>query len=264
MDTAAPPRALDIELEAAKPNLVQDAGWSSVCGALFGGVVLAGYAIDAGAGPVALGLLAAIPYLVQGLQLPATLLVDRLRRRKGLAVGLLTAARTVILALALLPLWPKGPATVPLLVLGKFAICAFSAVAACGLNSWMHQLFAGQALGAFFARRLLASTVLGCVFTLAAGWLVDHPPFGQASNAYALAFAGSGLAGLASCWYLGRCAEPPMFSSGPAASMRAKLGAPFRDRKFRRLLVFLGAWNVASNFSGPFLTVYLIEQLGYG
>jgi MFS family permease len=125
-------------------------------------------------------------------------------------------------------------------------------------------LFAGQALGSFFARRLLASTVLGCVFTLAAGWLVEHPPFGQASNAYALAFAGSGLAGLASCWYLGRCAEPRMSPSGPATSMRAKLGAPFRDRKFRRLLVFLGAWNVASNFSGPFLTVYLIEQLGYG
>jgi len=264
MDTSAAPIAPDAELEAAKPNLVRDAGWSSVCGALFGGVVLAGYAIDAGAGPVALGLLAAIPYLVQGLQLPATLVVERLGHRKQMSVGLLTAARLVILALALLPLWPKSAATVPLLVLGKFAICAFSAVAACALNSWMHQLFAGQALGTFFARRLLASTVLGCVFTLAAGWLVEHAPFGQASNAYSLAFAGSGLAGLASCWYLGRCAEPAMSASGPATSLRAKLGAPFRDRKFRRLLVFLGAWNIASNFSGPFLTVYLIEQLGYG
>ena len=254
----------DTQIAAAQSNLVRDSAWASVCGALFGGVVLAGYAVDAGAGPLAIGLLAAIPYIVQGLQLPATVLVERLGRRKPLSVGLLAGARFVILLLAVLPLLPRGASTVPMLVLGKFAICALSAVAACALNSWMHQLFAGQPLGSYFARRLAAGTVLGCVFTLAAGWLVEHPPFGSTANAYALAFAGAGVTGLASCWYLGRCVEPPMLRAGPASSMRDKLAAPFRNPEFRRLLVFLGAWNVASNFAGPFVTVYLLKQLGYG
>src|ERR1700712_318991 len=254
----------DRALAVAQRALVRDSAWSSVCGALFGGVVLAGYAIQAGAGPLVIGLLAAIPYIAQALQLPATVLVERLRRRKRLAVPLLAGARAIILGLALLPLWPTGPATIPLLVLGKFGICALSAVAACALNSWMHQLLAGRPLGSFFSRRLVAGTVLGCLFTLFAGWLLEHPPRGRPELAYAIAFAGSGLAGLASCWYVGRCPEPRMTRSGLAVSVRQKLAAPFRDRNFRRLLVMLGAWSFASNFAAPFLTVYLIQQLGFG
>jgi MFS family permease len=265
MSALEPQEALaEHDLERATRSLVRDSAWASVCGALFGGVVLAGYAIEAGAGPLAIGLLAAVPYLVQGLQLPATVFVERHGQRKRLAVLLLGAARAIILCLALLPLWPAGAATIPLLVLGKFGICALSAVAGCALNSWMHQLLAGGPLGSFFARRLVAGTLLGCLFTLAAGWLVEHPPQGHATWGYAIAFAGSGLAGMASTWYLARCPEPRMMPAGPVVSMRAKLSAPFRDTAFRRLLVMMGAWNFASNFAAPFLTVYLLQQLGYG
>jgi MFS family permease len=42
-----------------------------------------------------------------------------------------------------------------------------------------------------------------------------------------------------------------------------QLWAPFEDRNFRRLLVFLGAWAVASNLAAPFLAVFLLRQLGY-
>lgn len=252
------------DLEVAKRLLIRDSGWATVCGALFGGVVLAGYAIQAGAGPFQIGLLAAIPYIVQVLQIPTTWLVERYGQRKRLSVLLLGGGRLIILALALLPLMPSSSAAVPLLLLGKLGICALSAVAACALNSWMHQLLQGQPLGSFFARRLIAGTVLGCAFTLAAGWLVGHPPLGDVNLAFAVAFAGSGLAGLVSTYYLARCPEPPMSRAGPPVSMRAKLAAPFRDANFRRLMVMLGGWNFASNFAAPFLTLYLIQQLGYG
>ena len=252
------------DLETAKRLLVRDSAWATVCGALFGGVVLAGYAVQVGAGPLEIGLLAAIPYLAQVLQLPATVFVDRYRLRKRLSVLLLGGARVIILGLALLPFLPVSNLSVTLLLLGKFGICAFSAVAGCAVNSWIHQLLRGQPLGGFFARRLFAGTVLGCVFTLGVGWLVEHPPQGDASLAYALAFAGSGLAGLVSTFYLARCPEPAMDPAGPAVSMRRKLAAPFRDAGFRPLLVMLAAWNFASNFAAPFLTVYLLKQLGYG
>jgi MFS family permease len=252
------------EVEYAKRLLVHDSAWATVCGALFGGVVLAGYALQAGAGPLEIGLLAAIPYLSQMLQLPATLYIDRKGRRKRLAVPLLAGARLIIVGLALLPLWPTSAASVPLLLLGKFGICAFSSVAGCAVNSWIHQLLSGQPLGQFFSRRLFAGTVLGCVFTLAVGWLVEHPPQGEPNLAYAIAFAGSGIAGLISTVYLARCPEPRTLPAGPAVSVRSKLAAPFRDPAFRPLLVMLAAWNFASNFTAPFLTVYLLQQLGYG
>jgi MFS family permease len=248
--------------QLGRRSLVLDTAWSSICGALFGGVVLVGYALHAGATPLAIGMLAAIPFLVQVLQLPATVLVERYRRRKRLSVLLLGAARLIILTIALLPLWPDAP-VVPLLLLGKFAVAALSTIGACALNSWIHQLLAGQALGSFFSRRLAAGTVLGCIFTLAIGWLTANPPQGRVDIAFAIAFAGSGLAGLVSAWYIARCPEPVMERAGPAVSMRAKLAAPFRDDAFRRLLVMLGAWGFTSNFAAPFLTVYLMQQLGY-
>jgi MFS family permease len=253
------------EFDDVTHHLVRDSAWASVCGALFGGVVLTGFAIEAGAGPLAIGLLAAAPYLVQALQLPATLLVERYRQRKRLTVTLLTAARVVILLLAILPLRATGHWTVPLLIAGKFCICALSAVAACALNSWIHQLLSGKPLGAFFSRRLLAATVLGSAFALAVGWLLERRSSSAAIHqTYAIAFAVAGLAGLASSWHLSRCHEPPMAPAGPSVSMRAKLAAPFRDGNFRHLLLLLGAWNFAGNFAAPFLTMYLLEQLHYG
>jgi Major Facilitator Superfamily len=254
----------DRDLLLAQRYLVRDAAWSSVCGALFGGVVLASFALSLGAGTLVIGLLAAIPFMVQALQLPATLLVERLRQRKRIGVVALTLARTVILAMAVLPWLPAGGPAIALLLLGQLAICGMSAVAACANNSWFHQLLPARTLGSFFSRRLAIGTVLGCAFTLATGWLLEHPPEGRADNAYAIAFGAAGLAGLASSWYLARCAEPRMTHAGPSASMRNKLAAPFRDRNFRHLLVLIASWSFASNFAAPFLTVYLIQQLGYG
>ena len=254
----------DLDLARAQGFLVRDAAWSSVCGALFGGVVLASFALSAGASTFEIGLLAAIPFMVQSLQLPATLLVERVRQRKRIGVVALTIARTVILAMAALPWIPTGGPTIGLLLLGQLSICGMSAVAACANNSWFHQLLPARTLGSFFSRRLATGTVLGCAFTRATGWLLEHPPQAWAGNAYAIAFSAAGLAGLASSWYLARCAEPRMTDAGPAASMRDKLAAPFRDRNFKRLLLLIAAWSFASNIAAPFLTMYLIQQLGYG
>lgn len=245
--------------------LVRDAGWASVIGALSGGVVVAAFALALGAGPMVIGLLAAIPFAAQAVQLPSTLLVERLRQRKRIGVWMLGAARLLVLLLAVLPLLAGRPAlALALLVAGQVAITVLSSVAGCAINSWLHQLLPPQTLGTFFSRRLLASTAASSVATLAVGVLVDHPPGDDAMNAYVIAFLCAAAAGALSTLYLARASEPQMHDAGPVLPMREKLRAPFRDRNFRRLLVLLGAWNLASNFSAPFLTVYLLQQLGYG
>jgi MFS family permease len=42
------------------------------------------------------------------------------------------------------------------------------------------------------------------------------------------------------------------------------LGMPFGDAEFRRVIVFMASWNFASNLAAPFITVYLLKQLGFG
>jgi hypothetical protein len=57
-------------LESGKRALVKDAAWASIVGALNGGVILVGFALELGATPWHIGVLAAIPLLAQVAQLP--------------------------------------------------------------------------------------------------------------------------------------------------------------------------------------------------
>jgi MFS family permease len=250
------------DIERGKRALVQDAAWASICGSLYGGVVLAGFAVALDAGALVIGLLAAIPFAAQGAQLPAIALVEHVRERRRITVISATAARALILGLAIVP-WVAPQARLPLLVSAQFVITVLGSVAGCAFNSWVHQLLPREGLGAFFARRLFWATSLACIGSLAAGLIVDHWPWGDHLHAYSVTFAAAGLAGFASSWFLTRVPEPPMTSHGPHVSVLSKMRSPFQDANFRRVLVFMGAWNFASNLSVPFLTVYLIRQLGY-
>jgi MFS family permease len=253
------------ELERAQRALVQDATWASLIGVLSGGVVLVGFALALGAGPLTIGLLGAIPALGQLAQLPAITLVERLRRRRLLAVGLGVAERLILLLLATLPFLPDRSLALMLLVLGQVLIASTAAMSACAWNSWMHDLLPRQGMGAFFARRLSWSTAMSLAGGLGAGLMVDHWPGREPLHAYAAAFAGAALAGFASSWFLSRVPEPPMAPvSGRAPSLATMLGRPLRDTGFRKLILFLTSWSFSTNLAAPFITVYLLEQLHLG
>ncbi|RZL40318.1 MAG: MFS transporter [Rubrivivax sp.] len=251
-------------LETGKRALVADAAWASMTGALSGGVVMVAFALELGAGPRAIGLLGAIPFMAQAAQLPAIFLVERVRRRKLIGIPILTLARLVILLLAVLPMLPGSQPRLALLLLAQVLICTLSSTASCAINAWFHQLLSPSELGVFFSRRLLWATGVACVCTLAAGALVEHPPLGSRMLAFSLCFGLAGMAGLLSSASLYRCPEPVMQACGPVRRMRDELRAPFADRGFRSLLITLMSWNLASNLVAPFLTVYLMQQLGYG
>jgi MFS family permease len=251
------------DLSRGQSALVKDAAWASLTGSLYGGVILTGFALALGAGPFVIGLLAAIPLIAQTAQLPAIALVERVRQRRKIAVTAVTAARVLILALALVPLLAAEQSRLGWLVGMQFAITVLGSITACALNSWLHQLLPREGLGAFFARRLFWATSVACVGTLAAGFLIDHWPFGERLRAYSFAFAAAAMAGFVSSWYLSRVPEPPMTGAGPAATVVSKVVSPFRDPKFRSVIVYIAAWNGASNMAAPFLAVYLLEQLAF-
>jgi MFS family permease len=251
------------QLAAGEKSLVLELAWSAMSSAFSGGVILVAFALGLGATPVQVGLLAAIPFLAQALQLPATVLIERVRQRRLIAVLTITAARAALLLLAALPLLPDKTTALTLLIALQVGIASLNAVGGCAINSWLHQLIPGERLGGFFSRRLFSGTTLACLGTLAAGWLVERAPPDQPLRAYAAAFVLAALAGFASSYYMARAPEPMMDRGGPPAPMGERLWRPFRDRNFRHLLVFLASWTVASNIAAPFLTVYLIEQRGY-
>src|SRR5690349_3304394 len=115
-------------LEEGKRALVKDAAWASMVGALYGGVILVGFALELGATPWHVGLLAAIPFLAQLAQLPAIALIERLRQRRKIAVTAVSASRLVIAALALVALIPDRHTALYALLGAQVVITVFGSV----------------------------------------------------------------------------------------------------------------------------------------
>ena len=244
--------------------MVQDAALASLVGALYGGVILVGFALELGASPFIIGVLAAVPFLAQIGQLPAIVLIERWRERRRLALVVITGARLVILSLALLP-WAAPPdLRLPLLIAAQVGITMLGSFAGCAINSWFHQFLAGRELGALYAQRLFWSMVLGSLGALAAGHLIEQWPSGDRAVPYSACFALAALAGFIGVGALARIPEPPMARTGPHAPVGQLLLTPLRDLDFRRLIVFIASWNFASNLAAPFLTVYLLKQQNFG
>ena len=237
---------------------------SETMGTLTSGVFLAGFAVALDASNFMIGVLAAIPFLVQFLQLPAVLLVERLRRRRVLSVVTSAIARIFILAVAATPLLPHGAA-----IMAVAALVAinqgFSAVAGCAWNSWMRDVIPERIYGRFFSRRNFATTGLSMVLSLSAGVLIAAWKRRFPSNdayAYSALFVVGGLFGLLGVYILARTPEPPMTPVTEKFHPYRLLTEPFHDGNFRRLIAFLATWSFSVNLASPFLTVYMLRTLG--
>jgi MFS family permease len=250
------------DLQKGEKDLVLDAAWATMTGALSGGVVLVAFALSLGAGPMIIGLLSAIPFIAQIAQLPSIALIEHVRKRKRVGVVVITTSRIVILLLVFIPFIPDKRIALTLLIAGQVAIALLGSICACAVNSWLHQLIPSERRGAFFAKRLLWGTLMGVAGSLIAGQFIENATGEDQVFAFAACFFVSAMAGFTSSFYLARAPEPQMQGENLQGFISV-LKHPLRDINFRRLLIFLGSWTVASNIAAPFLAVYLLRQLGY-
>lgn len=253
----------DAERRAGLQRVTLDGALTQVMSNLTGGAFLVAYALLLGAGNLTIGLISAVQALSQMLQIPAIYLLRRTGRRKALVVISLLVARVLLVVLALLP-WLSVP-PLPWLFAALFVHFAFSTVAGLGWNAWMRDLIPEATLGRYMGQRMAIASALGAVVSLAAAAAVDayHATAASPIGIYSLYFAIGALAGLASVVMLARTPEPVM-ARPPGGRLLQPLLEPFADRNFRRLLVFLAAWNFAVNLAAPFFTVYMLTRLQLG
>jgi MFS family permease len=231
---------------------------------------LVAFALALGANNLQIGILAAIPFLTQIAQIPTIGLVERIRRRKQIAVLSWFPAQLLWFPIALIPFFIGVPsaAAISLLLLLMTARGLLAAVCNAAWNGWIRDLVPQTILGRFFSRRLSLSTATAVVFTMGAAFFVDywrgHVPEEGAifGYTYVLLF-GALLLGLASPIFMSQIPEPLMQPiPGPQPSLWQRLTAPTKDANFRRLLQFLIFWGFASNLAIPFFAVYMLVGLG--
>jgi MFS family permease len=251
--------------ERASRLVLYDALSHEAMGALTTGVFLVGFAVALGASNLAIGVLAAIPFLAQLLQIPAVVLIERRRARRSISVWASGIGRCFLLASAIAPL--LGPDVGIAVLIGALAVHqGTAAISGCAWNSWMRDLVPPSEYGRFFGRRTAATTAVSIVMAFLGGLAVDawktHLP-GNPALGYSFLFAASALIGLVGVYLLHITPERPMPRASERAHFWRLLAAPFRDGNFRRLILFLSSWNFAVNLAAPFFTVYMLKTLGY-
>jgi MFS family permease len=246
--------------------LTAEVVFSSISDSMMAGTILTAFALQLGAKPAQVGVLATIAFWAQLLQAPGVLLVDRTRLRKLIAViGLLisAAAPAAMAALAFAP--ASQPARIGV-VAAIVLYCGAGAISGCAWNAWTRDLLPRDVRGRYLARRTrIATATTVAVSLVAAGALdvADKPParLWMFAALYLLAF----VAQLGNAGTLSRVPEPSM-PPAPAKPVRLVqlLGEPLRDPTFRPLIRFSASWQFAVNLAQPFFTIFFLQQLGFG
>lgn len=264
MDTrqAAPDAAV---IERGLTALVWDGIFSQAVGVLTGGTLLTGCALEYGASPGFIGLLAAIPFLAQLAQVPAIILIERLRRRRMICLAATGMARLMLLPLAAVPFVADRELGLRLLFAALAVLTPLAAVGGCAWMSWTCDLVPPHRLGSVFGGRQLRANVSGILAGLGSGAILntwaDACP-GWLAGGYAGVFGLAIAAATAGIWCLARMPDMPMPPPGHT-NLRALFAKPFANPNFRRLITFLGCWQFATNLALPFFPVYLVQTLQY-
>ena len=236
---------------------------------LMSGGFLASFALLLGASNFHIGILTALPFMMQTIQIAAVILVERLRMRKLIAVPSYLTVYLSWVPIALIPFVidiPDARAVVLLLFFTGLR-GAGNALVNTSWTSWLREMVAADTMGDFFARRLRVATIAAAATSLAAAYYVDWWKGVAAEESvifgysYAILF-GSLALGLGAVVMMARTPEPSMAApEGVRLSILRTLTAPLRDANYRQLVSFLGLWNFVAHLAAPFFTVYMLTKL---
>jgi MFS family permease len=228
---------------------------------LTAGAFLTGFALLLGAGNTTLGIAAALPFLIQPLQLFAAWLIERLGTRKRIAVwGSL--GRAFWLPLVILPYLPLSTSQRLVLFVVTLLIChALLAVCTNAWTNWMTDLVPPRQRGRYFGVRNTALAASAMVVNAGAGmWLDYMRKVGRATDGYALLFGIGVLCSAIATILLARQPEPPM-QSRTRLPLADVLRIPWHTPGFRQFMLAMMVWNLALGTATSFFSAHALQVL---
>ena len=237
---------------------------AEVVGACTSGGVLTAWALFLDLPPFLIGVLGALPFTAQLVQLPAAWCTRRFGGRRA-ALWTIGISRQSILPLALLPFLPTSAASKQAVFLG----CAFTsaALSVAGNNawtSWMGDLVPEAVRGRYFGRRSALCAFAALCASLAAGLVLDAGRNrGDAGTALCALTVAASVTGAITTWLLFRQHEPSHTVPPRAAPLREAL-EPLHDGRARSLLAFQLAWSAAGGIAAAFYPLHMIGNLRMG
>lgn len=209
------------------------------------------------------GLLGALPMIVFPARLFASLLVERLGRRKQFFTATFAASRAVWLLVVLIP-FVISPDRLGLragVFLGLLLVS--NTLLAMGIPawlSWLGDLVPADRRGRFWARRNALASAAPVLPMLVLSLMFDHMRAqGQELWAYVIIFGFAVVVGQIDLWIHYKIPEPKMHRVEGTPTLRRLVGEPLRQPNFRRFLYYVGVTTFSTMFLGHFSMLYLFK-----
>ncbi len=246
-----------------------DGAFATIMASLAGGVFLVGFAINVlNANTVQVGILAALPLSANLVQLLGSLILETFGRRRLVCIVFATLSRISWILILLLPLALFDGMTdfrIWLLIAFVGASSIFGSLSGVAWLEWMSDVVPPHIRGTFFGKRNMICAAAGMVAVLLGGYFLNRweiqygrdNPFG-----YLILFGIGLIGGLVSAAFLALIPDPKHVDGATKESFSwHRFSAPLRDRNFRFLVGYVGAFMFVTQMAGPFYAVYMIENL---
>ena len=260
-DTLSPSETRHALWVAAIAWGVFGSSWAS----LISGAPFANFARSLGASTLMFGLLSSLPFLGVLVQLPASYLVERSRRRRTSFLFFASAQRATWFVVAALP-WavPSSHSELRVgILLGLVLLSSTMGHAGTpGWFSWFADIVPEEIRGRYLGQRQALATTTAVLVSALAGYILDRS---SSMSVFTVMFAVAAVLGLTDIGMFLRVPEPRMAEhEGPPWRLRNVVLGPLASRPFRGYLLY--AWSEALMFglAGPFFWLMGLEVLEIG
>lgn len=214
-----------------------------------------------GATGVMIGMISMLNQAAMLVQIPASLLADKLIHRKRFWFITVMLARLIwLLPTAMLFLWKDNPHAI---IVGTLAVVGCSAMliqsSAASWWSWMADLIPDHLRSRFWNIRQGICTATMLVALGLAGWFLDLFPKGSFTGFGIILLIGTVLGVLESIIHL-RVPEPAATPAPAGIGWVERLIRPLRDSNFRYFTLIMCIWFFGLGLMGPFTMVYLKQN----
>ncbi len=258
-----PPSRLETLQTLRVANL--DVAFATAFATLVTGAFMVGFVKLLGVGDLWIGVLTAVPAAFGIMQIPGAIIAKRVPSYKRFVTPGGGLWRLLYIPVAILPLLAWANELRLFILVACISIAAFSsAIVNSTYNDWLAELVPPTSRGWYFSRRHAIATAIGAVVGLLGGFLLDQfKSAGNEATGYTVVYGVGLVCAAVSMFFFLRMRDlqrPQVVRE----SLRHGLGsfsAPFRDREFRKVLVFLGMFFLGQTFAGNLYAAYALESL---
>jgi MFS family permease len=242
-----------------------DGALATAFATLVGGAFLTGFIALLGGSDYLINLVSAVPALLGLLQIPGGIWGRSFPSYKRFIAPGGLAWRLCYLPLAALPVI-AAPSHLKLIVM-IVCICVGSACVVIVnpiYNEWLANLVPATSRGFFFSRRNATMTAVGASIGLIGGLVLDaFKRADKQETGFSVVFAMGGICALGSmlAFLRMRDSERPDPQKVSVKTAAADLKAPFADKRFRKVLIFLSAFIFGQALPGNLFAAYAIKSI---